>query len=592
MLNSISRVFSITAFVILAKLGYSQYYYDTIPITYDAYVDQGNPNTNYGSDTLGKVGHYTDSTTHYQRFYVNFSLESIPEKARVIGTQINIPYFSQYQTIDSVAVYKVDSLWNEDSITANNQPAISTYDDGSWTWHEASTKTLKLEVWKAVSNYNEGLYHNFAGFVVEMESEIDTNFALIDLYTSEHSDSTKRPYVIVKYFYPTELTNIEVKHESYAGAGDGAISFTTTKGVSPFTYQWVDATGTVISTDSILDSLSAGWYGVYIDAAVGGWTQDEFYKEFLVGVECDTVSISVALDATYSIAAIVGNGSGWPDRNQPNGWAFLAARTNQVNSRTYYKAPIYVDPAFNVQSVDFEMHGLNHIGTNYHINKAQLMMVTEDWWERGVTYNNQPTFDTTNWVLVDSTHYLTQNRTVDLTDYWQYWQKYDSLNFGMLFKIIDENYQYNLRQQHYTANAVDSLRPTFNFVLDLTTINAPYPCDTSDISYVTLKNKLDGGFMYAFNGNLKISFHERNPIDTSRFVPMRIYDKQHNLLEEVFLNGSTLNGYVTPQVYKTGANNMNIDLTGIPGMVGDDYYIIEVVTIEGKNQYQRFLYKN
>lgn len=590
MLNSIIRFTCISAFLFLSNVGFCQMYVDTIPVMYDAYIDQGNPTTNYGNDTIGKVGHYTDSSTHYQRFYVYFPLDSIPAGARVAEAEINIPYFGQVQTIDSIAVYKVDSLWYEDSITANNQPAISTYDDGSWTWHQASTKTLKLEVQGAVNAYHEDIYHDNFGFVVEMESEVDTNFALIDLYTSEHSDTTKRPFVIIKYFYPTEITNINITHESYDGADDGSISFATIKAVPPYTYQWVDATGSVISTDSIIDSLSAGWYGVYINSAVGGWVMDEFYKEFLVGVECDTVNISVTLDATYSLMAIIGNSSGWPDKNNPNGWAVLAQHINGANARTLYKAPIYIDPAFNVQSVDFTIQGSNHIGNTTQVNKAQLMMITEDWWERGVTYNNQPIYDTSNWVLVDSTNSTTQDRTVDVTDFWEYWQANDSLNYGMMFKIIDETVGYNVRQLHYPPSASASLRPTFDFVLDLTRPNTPLVCNPNLISHKNLQKKLDGSYVKTVGGKLKFAFKEEYYVDTSEYLIINIYDNQHNAIATCDRTGSTSGG-MTALKYNFDDNRYELDLSSVTGITEDEYYILEVVNSKGDKKYLRLLYQ-
>jgi len=136
--------------------------------TDDAYVDQANPNTNYGSDEVLSVQSYkpVGDSSQNRRIYISFDIgselpgidsESIVEawlvlycenisKFQGLPWDMNPSQFSQYDEFFlpdlpvKVEARQVTGSWDESTITWNNQPAVGDIVTASkWPYEENHT---------------------------------------------------------------------------------------------------------------------------------------------------------------------------------------------------------------------------------------------------------------------------------------------------------------------------------------------------------------------------------------------------------------------------------------------------------------------
>ena len=107
-----------------------------------------------------------------------------------------------------------------------------------------------------------------------------------------------------------------------------------------------------------------------------------------------------------------------------------------------------------------------------------------------------------------------------------------------------------------------------------------------------MKRKLDGGYSYAIGGKLKFTMDEDYAMDDSKYLPFKIYDKNHLVLESSDINGVIQNGSVSPLPLEFSDNRWTLDVSTIPGITVGYYYILEVSNSKGDKRYLRFLYKN
>jgi len=110
------------------------------------------------------------------------------------------------------------------------------------------------------------------------------------------------------------------------------------------------------------------------------------------------------------------------------------------------------------------------------------------------------------------------------------------------------------------------------------------------IGYTELKKKLDGGYAHAVEGKVKFTFDEEYDIQVGDMISLNVYDNDFNVIEQINSDGTSING--TPGVdYKFDDNKRILDISGIPGLITDEYYILEVTTSTEEKLYMRFIYK-
>jgi hypothetical protein len=129
--------------VVFAALGWTQSFYPT----QDAYISQGNPGTNYG--TQGWLITYGNPWSLVYRTLMQFDLSCIPPGTPISSATVNLYMWDQAGTDFSVDIHRVLASWTETGVTWSNQPSFNAaveaslpYQGYNW-WHFTITALIQ-----------------------------------------------------------------------------------------------------------------------------------------------------------------------------------------------------------------------------------------------------------------------------------------------------------------------------------------------------------------------------------------------------------------------------------------------------------------
>ena len=456
--------------LMLTSVGFTQLTTVNISVDKDSYIDTKKPSTNFGTDQALGVGTYEIRRIQYhKRAFVYFDLSTIPAGAEIYSAKIKLKRNGTVSGSNPWLTKRIEDSWGETTITAANQPTISNDAADVSSTYSNSNDTVIFNVSYMAKQMHRGLVDN-EGWCIQVTDETSTATTGVDFYSSE---SSYMPILEVKYYYPLKLSNVQITHESAQNQDDAVIDLDVEKGSGSFTYEWIDgATGSVISTDTLLDSIDYGWYGLHVTGTYG----EELYQAFLVGVECDSVNITFESSPEYTNHAYVNNAvvNGVDNKKKNYGnskffytshWSVQGVWTQSIG---YTDFNLWMDDRFNVTKADLELQGNAHFMSNWRTNEAELIQVTSPWNEEVITYNNQPTSSNTIWVEVDSVSTTKQDRTMDISDFWDVWKTNNNANYGMKFQLQDFTSNHNVSQNYHSPNATSTSDvPVIEFTLNL-----------------------------------------------------------------------------------------------------------------------------
>lgn len=167
---------------------------DTFPSSKDSYVDENNPDVNFGSGSYMYVRSL--ATAKNQRILVEFDISSIP-----VGSTIDVATLKLYARYSSAEgrIYqtaKIIAAWEEMSVTWNNKPAVSglkqTLMVAANNWFLVDVKTFVQEL----------LASGLAGFRVKDKNENSAIIKTGTFCTKEHATSWWRPELYVEWTLP------------------------------------------------------------------------------------------------------------------------------------------------------------------------------------------------------------------------------------------------------------------------------------------------------------------------------------------------------------------------------------------------------
>lgn len=130
----------------------------------DAFVREGIPTLNYGTEQSMAVGHHSILNESY-RSLIQFDISSLPKDIIIDKALVNLSSSESRKTSQQLGMFSLQSEWTELGVTWNNQPAISnlldiqnikdgkiTFDITSETknWYDGSIKNYGLEI-KAIN---------------------------------------------------------------------------------------------------------------------------------------------------------------------------------------------------------------------------------------------------------------------------------------------------------------------------------------------------------------------------------------------------------------------------------------------------------
>jgi hypothetical protein len=106
----------------------------------DAYVDSGNPGTNYGAATWLYVGDENGNNPAIcTRSFLKFDLSILPPGSTITSAQLYLYCWGKGTSPDVSSHYVNDDTWGEGAITWNNQPAFNAAATDTTTVNNTAT---------------------------------------------------------------------------------------------------------------------------------------------------------------------------------------------------------------------------------------------------------------------------------------------------------------------------------------------------------------------------------------------------------------------------------------------------------------------
>ncbi len=573
----------------------------------DSYIDNKYPSNNYGTANKISAGTHVNtsskfSTTYtYDRVYVQFdwSSSNIPANAIIYSATLKLHVASTSGVAPSWYLYRVAQSWIESgtgSITASNQPALSSLSGDYVTTGQQYSNPHTFDVTSMVQRMNYGQIDNY-GWCLKAQNEGYQGVALTTFYSKEETNTAVRPELEIKYYLPFSLTNVVVSHESAPNEADGGVSYTLNNGASStFTYNWINSGGTSVGTSQSLSGVGYGWYGLEVTGVQYG---EKYYMAFLIGTDCEEVTITYTTKPEYTANAyiydrVITNGIDYKDVNYGNDKYFRTDNWNNspwTDVKSFLQFHVWMDDAFEINQADLLLLGWIHYNSGT-TNEADFNLVTESWNENLITWNASPASNTTIIETLPNTTSSTTNCTVDMTDYFNLWKQNNPTNNGILFRLQQFDDNYNTRQLYHSPNTVTpSNRPQWTFKLGLLHLDNLLYCNPEANPYVELQPKLDAGYTIAYEGMLKFTFQEAYEINPSERWSLKLFDSNHLEIASCDAIGTTSGG-MSAQSYTFDDNRFTLDLSNITNATAGEFYLLEVTTQKGDQHYLKVLYQD
>jgi len=355
--------------------------------TADSRVAAQTPTTNYGTETRFIV--QAKNTSGRQRGLIQFDLSGIPA-----GSTINSATFSSYYYSYTLAsfdpegrtyyLYQNTEPWTETGVTWNNQPGYTTSQEAS-TAMPSSFGWVDWDVTGIVQTWVDGT-DNY-GFVMRDSNEIPGTNKVAQFYSRE---------------YGSNAPTLEISYTSGAAPSGSYILSITTDGngsTTPPEGVYMYSEGTVVDITANPDT---GW--AFVD-----WTGDV--------ADPDSPSTTVTMDGNKTVTANFADSVELtlystadsrivlqdPNANKGTETSFIVqANGTDGRQRGLIKFDLASIPVGStVNSATFSAYkdflplyyvlpGSNPTGRTYDLYRN-----TEPWTETGVTWNNQPGYETT-----------------------------------------------------------------------------------------------------------------------------------------------------------------------------------------------------
>ena len=165
----------------------------------DAYVYDADPGTNFGNFDNLKVGSRAAGT---YRTYLQFNLASLPDNAVILSARLGLYYYYSVLTHSSnIGAYLVQGAWDESIITWNNQPAVATTPEYSFTVPAAATSDF---VYWYISNMVKGWWDgSILNYGVMLKATSEMSWEDWKYFFSSDGVPAQSPKLIIVYYDPT-----------------------------------------------------------------------------------------------------------------------------------------------------------------------------------------------------------------------------------------------------------------------------------------------------------------------------------------------------------------------------------------------------
>ena len=252
------------------------------PSNHDAGLSQGNPTTNYGSDTYLNVG---NDTAWSWRALFSWDLMGAPSVG-VSDAEVQLYKVFDSSGLSSSAfdLLRVDSAWTEGTVTWNTKPGVTISPAIASTTVTTSNGWYS---WNVTSLYNLWILGSVTNNGVELKQQTETTNGIAAWATREYSTTNLRPKLVVTNFVGHNYTIYLNGNTTtvQAGQGDSSlpldIALRNTGGavLTDVDVRVENATSFIVAEQHVTDiaigatkitTITVG--GTYIPAAVGNYS--------------------------------------------------------------------------------------------------------------------------------------------------------------------------------------------------------------------------------------------------------------------------------------------------------------------------------
>lgn len=509
------------------------------------------------------------------RIFIQFDLSSIPADAIITGATLKLPIVSE--AFSDLTVQRIVSAWSETAMSSFTAPTLTTTNQQS-----TSTTTgviyRNFDVLLMVKDMRTTLVNH--GFVVRKTTETGT---ITNQYSS--SNTATKPRLDISWYQPIKITAAVVTAASSTTATDGAITPTVSGGPGgTYTYTWWKD-NTVSSFSSTLNQSNLG-YGCYY-LRITPPSGDPGYMAFLVGVKCEVVTIpfSRTSDMHLFIDDALYKSNVFPQTaNSGNAVNIFSKRSNAGSEFTWMRFRLWMDN--NIDPINAKLYMYNDGHGTAIDNSSKIISITSDWQEMTVSPATAPTTSSAITINVPATLTTTEDKEIEISDFWNQWKANNATNYGMYFLLQNATGTTYRGQEYHSSDATDvSKRPTISFVVDDAT------CDRTN--YTLFKPETDAGYAPTFQGKLKFYFVEEYQIDPGKKIPLSLYDENNVLVAAIDVNGAAISGKpLLPAFnYTFDDNRQVLNLTSY-GLTAGKFYILQLTHDNGTKEYIKFIYTN
>ncbi len=457
----------------------------------DGFTSSSTPGGNFGS--LGSMS-ITKSRSVVERSFLKFNLISIPANAVITSAILRLtPNGTENVTTPNSSELYLDvcnTSWTEAGLT--HASAISNNSLFATVTASTFNSTLSKREFQVKDHVQAMIEKRLPnqGWRIRWSSETVAIATTAAYFTKENATVSNRPQLVIQYYLRSSVSAATIVHTSALTSTDGSISPTVIFGSNTTkTFRWYNAAGAQIATTQDLTGVGKGWYGLKYYGDVSG---DTTYQAFLIGTECEDVSVTFDpgpnyMDDTRLVDGVEGSGNTVINYTQVNYGSSQEIKTDKwanlapYDSRNLLRFRLWVDPNCQINTANMTLYGIEH-DPNTRPNDSELLRVTSAWTEYGAAFTNTPTSTSTGKINIAGVPLGNANVTLNIASFFNIWKTNNPTNYGMLLQL--QSYAGSYTRMQFNSSDVPAggprLRPKVEFSIKA---NA---CDISRKGTVTV----------------------------------------------------------------------------------------------------------
>ncbi len=402
----------------------------------DANVQSNNPTLNLGSEDVLRFSRSTTGVK--ERSFLQFDIHSLPAGVDIISAKL-ILYGVNHTIVNSGngILQLVPDTWSENTVNWNISTTLKNSSMPTVSIPSATSvaQNYTLDVKEMVQTMVNTPLVNF-GWLLAMENENASNNKTYRFGSSDNSNASLCPKLSITYCNHMTV-NAFVGPATGTTTSDAGVVLNVTDGVPPYTYLWSNG-----ATTKDIYNVAPGLYTVTITDNRG----TPVSKIIPVAGSCGSLSFTVLYSAGgFSNARLINES-----------FNSNTANSNFVNT-TLLRANNISSGGGNVITRSLMAFDLNALPNNVQVNQANLILtddevtqastfkvqlrrINDNWNQRTVTYNEQPSFNTSSQDLIDFNYDGSQSSyNIDVTTHLQTMIGQVNSSLGWVLKLEDES---------------------------------------------------------------------------------------------------------------------------------------------------------